>query len=124
MRVAASRNALMNRAARVMTVVVAASLTAACSDDHRITAPVVLPTSPVTSSLEIGELRATVDVVAGTMTFEPIAQAGAFAGARVISTAIYGNQNVTVRIYNSPVVAAISATNPAKKTFSANVGIR
>jgi hypothetical protein len=107
-----------------MTVAVAASLMVACSDDQRITAPVVLPSTPTTPSLEIGELRATVDVVAGTMTFEPITQHGAFAGASVISTAIYGNQNVTVRIYNSPVVAAISPTNPAKKTFSANVGIR
>lgn len=123
MRVAETRTAMINRSAITMLIVLAAT-TAACADDQHVTAPVVQPSAPTAPSLEIGELRATVDVVAGTMTFEPIAQHGAFAGAGIISTAIYGNQGVTVRIYNSPVVSAVSATNPAKKTFSASVGIR
>jgi hypothetical protein len=94
---------------------------AGCSDDQRITAPQALPISA--PALELGEMRATVDVVAGTMTFEPIVQHGTLAGASIISAAIYGNQGVTVRIFNSPVITAASAT-PGKKTFTANVGIR
>src|SRR5215208_1676165 len=104
MRVAASRTPIDRSAVRMMMLVAAAATMVACADDQSITAPVVVPAMPATPSLEIGELRATVDVEAGTMTFEPIAQHGAFAGASVISTAIYGNQGVTVRIFNSPVV--------------------
>jgi hypothetical protein len=92
-----------------------------CSDERRITAPEVLPIASPT--VEIGEMRATVDVAAGTMTFEPIAPRAVSGGAGIISAAIYGNQGVTVRIFNSPVITALSAT-PGKKTFTANVGIR
>jgi len=92
-----------------------------CSDERRITAPEIRPIA--SPSIELGEMRATVDVVAGTMTFEPIAPRAVSGGAGIISAAIYGNQGVTVRIFNSPVVTAMSAT-PGKKTFTANVGIR
>jgi hypothetical protein len=104
-----------------MTVSVAALAAVGCSDEERITAPAMshIPTQ----SLEIGEITATVDVAAGTLTFEPVAQRGSLAGAGVINAAIYGNQGTTVRIFNSPVVIALSAT-PGKKTFTANVGIR
>ena len=103
-------------------IVLATVATIGCSDERHATAPVTLPAAQPT--MELGTMRATVDVVAGTMTFEPITAHGSFGGANVISAAIYGNQGVTVRIYNSPVVTAPSATNPAKKTFTANVGIR
>jgi hypothetical protein len=95
---------------------------AGCSDDRRITAtdgpPIEMPAA------EVGEMRATVDVAAGTMTFEPIAHRWLNGRTGGISAAIYGNQGVTVRIFNSPVVSAVNPTNLAKKTFTANVGIR
>ena len=99
-----------------------AFVTIGCSDERQATAPVTVPV--VAPSMELGTMRATVDVVAGTMTFEPITTHGSLGGANIISAAIYGNQGVTVRIYNSPVVTAPSATNPGKKTFTANVGVR
>jgi hypothetical protein len=99
-----------------------AMLVAGCSDEPPITAPRMDPIAVPTVSL--GEMRATVDVEAGTLTFEPVAPRGSLAGAGVISAAIYGNQGVTVRIFNSPVVSAPSATTPGKKTFTATVGIR
>ena len=109
------------RGVQVVTLLSAAFMMAACSTDRQVTAPVVRPIeAPV---VELGELRATVDAQAGTMTFEPIAHRG-LAGAGIISAAIYGNQGVTVRIYNSPVVSAVDPLNPAKKTFTASVGIR
>ena len=109
------------RKSAVRMLLLAVFVMAGCSDEPHMTAPVSLPVEVPT--VEIGEMRATVDVVAGTMTFEPVAQRS-LSGAGVISAAIYGNQGVTVRIFNSPVVSAISPTDPAKKTFTANVGIR
>lgn len=121
MLVAATRNHQSSRSASIVTMLsLAVVVTMGCSDERHITAPEVMPIAA--PSLEIGEMRATVDVAAGTMTFEPIAQR-AFSGAGVISAAIYGNQGVTVRIFNSPVITSISAT-PGKKIFTANVGIR
>jgi hypothetical protein len=104
----------------VMVLSLAVALMSGCSDQHRVTGPVI-PAVPM-PSLELGEMRATVDVVAGTMTFEAIGARRP--GSDLISAAIYGDQGVTVRIFNSPVVTAVSPTNPAKKTFTADVGIR
>jgi hypothetical protein len=75
------------------------------------------PTTTVT------RLRATVDAVAGTLTFAELPPAG---GPTLVApgpdAAIYGNQGSTVRIYNSPVI--VGAPAAGKKTYSANVGIR
>ncbi len=123
MRVATMISPLNARSRRTMVMLsVAALVSIGCADERHATAPATLPIA--TPSMELGEMRATVDVAAGTMTFERIASHGSLGGANVISAAIYGNQGVTVRIFNSPVVTAPSATNPAKKTFTANVGIR
>ena len=71
----------------------------------------------------IARLRGTVDVVAGTLTFEPIdASGGPALSAGAPNAAIYGVQGTTVRIYNSPVVT--SAPSGGKKTYTANVGVR
>jgi hypothetical protein len=67
-------------------------------------------------------LHGTVDVAAGTLTFEPLPPAGATLVGGSPDAAIYGNQGVTVRIYNSAVVA--SAPSAGKRTYSANVGVR
>ena len=91
-----------------------------CDDVNRPVAPVAqFPADlPVFASL-----RGTVDLVAGTLTFEPVApRPGSLAGASAVSAAIYGNQGVTVRIYNSAV--AVTAGAPGKKRFTANVGLR
>jgi len=105
----------------IMMLSLALVVTMGCSNERRITAPEIRPIA--SPAIELGEMRATVDVVAGTMTFEPIASRAVSGGAGIISAAIYGNQGVTVRIFNSPVVTSMSAT-PGKKTFTANVGIR
>lgn len=82
-----------------------------------------LPTSPppvsipVTNPLALGALRGRVDVVAGTLTFEST-QSSAILGA---SLSIYGDQHVSVRVYNGPVTQTLVG---AKRLFSANVGIR
>ena len=69
-------------------------------------------------------MRGTVDLVAGTLTFESMSPAaGRTAGGSAVSAAIYGNQGVTVRIYNSAVVVSNSAT-PGKKLYTARVGVR
>ena len=110
-----------NRLARLASILALASVIGGCAEEPRITGPAVRPSA--VPMLELGELRATVDAEAGTMTFEPIVHRG-LAGAAIISAAIYGNQGVTVRIFNSPVVTAVDPGNPGKKTFTASVGIR
>ena len=67
-------------------------------------------------------LHGTVDVAAGTLTFEPAAGTNASLASGSPDAAIYGNQGVTIRIYNSAVVT--SAPSAGKKTYSANVGLR
>ncbi len=122
MRVNETTSVMSRRGATIiMMVSLAMSGVAGCSGDEHISAPETVPFP--SQLLEIGEITATVDVAAGTLTFEPVAPHSALAGAGVISAAIYGNQGVTVRIFNSPVVTSPSST-PGKKTFTASVGIR
>ncbi|MBC7790864.1 MAG: hypothetical protein H7Z74_13025 [Anaerolineae bacterium] len=69
-------------------------------------------------------MRGTVDVLAGTLTFEPLPDpSSSLSVRRNISAAIYGNQGSTVRIYNSAVTVT-EPSSPGKKTYSANVGVR
>lgn len=94
----------------------------ACSESSSSSggAPALEPTShPATT---VARLRGTVDVAAGTLTFDPVSSTGAPLAASGVSAAVYGDQGVTVRIYNSPVVT--SAPVGGKKTYSANVGVR
>ena len=84
------------------------------------TMTVLQPVShPVTT---VARLRGTVDVASGTMTFDPVSSAGQSLPGNGLSASIYGDQGVTVRIYNSAVVT--SAPVAGKKTFTANVGVR
>jgi hypothetical protein len=81
--------------------------------------PVLEPTThPLTT---VAHLRGTLDVATGTLTFDPIPASGSAMGGGV-SAAIYGDQGVTIRLYNSAVVT--SAPLAGKKTYTANVGIR
>lgn len=96
---------------------------AACADAGRGTRPVV-GEPPLPPFAPVG-LRGTVDVTAGTLTFEPLVTARTSHGdlGGVEAAGIYGDQGVTVRLYNSPVVVAASST-PGKETYTANVGLR
>lgn len=89
---------------------------AACADAGRGTRP--LGDEPAAPRTAIASLRGTVDVAAGTLTFESLGIAG-----EVRPASIYGNQGVTVRLYNTAVTVATSPT-PGKKTYTANVGLR
>lgn len=70
----------------------------------------------------VARLRGTLDVASGTLTFEPVSPTGAPLPGGGASASIYGDQGVTVRIYNSAVTT--SAPVGGKKTYSANVGVR
>jgi hypothetical protein len=89
-----------------------------CEAVDRATDPV--ETQPSAPRAIVGGVRGTVDVVAGTLTFERLPAATA---ALVRLAGIYGDQGVTVRLYNSPVTLAASST-PGKETYTANVGLR
>jgi hypothetical protein len=94
-----------------------------CADGTRGTEPIGQPPAPPNGI--VTGMRATVDATARTLTFESLPGAnpsrGHALGARQAS--IYGDQGVTVRLYNSPVTVASSAT-PGKETYTADVGVR
>lgn len=82
--------------------------------------PALAPTGhPITT---VARLRGTLDVATGTLTFDPVSSTGASLPGSGVSAALYGDQGVTVRIYNSAV--ATGAPVGGKKTYSANVGVR
>ena len=91
----------------------------ACGETASSRAMLAPANHPLTA---LAHLRGTVDVAAGTLTFDPLAAPGGSAPTPGVNGAIYGNQGTTVRIYNSAVV--VSAPNLGKKTYSANVGVR
>jgi hypothetical protein len=89
-----------------------------CADGARGTDPIAGEPSPP-STVAAG-MRGVVDVAAGTLTFEPRARVNP---ALAPLASIYGDQGVTVRLYNSPVIVAASPT-PGKETYTANVGVQ
>jgi hypothetical protein len=106
-----------------LAVALAFAGSAACGDSRPGTEPSSQPTTPPRHTL--AGLRGTADLVAGTLTFEPLPTASPAQERResLIRPGIYGDQGVTVRIYNSPVTIA-NPSSPGKKTFSAPVGVR
>jgi hypothetical protein len=94
-----------------------------CADGSRGTEPLLQ--APTPSGAIVTAMRATVDVAAGSLTFEPLPAAslsrGRMGDARLAR--VYGDQGVTVRLYNSSVVVAPSAT-AGKETYTANVGVQ
>lgn len=107
---------------RVMRAVTAIAFCAigACRDAS-FASPLPPASHPATPG--IARLRATVDVESGTMSFEPAGSGqGASLSSAAPNAAIYGDQGVNVRIYNSAVVT--SASVAGKKTYSASVGVR
>lgn len=92
-----------------------------CSDTR--TPSAISPLEPVGARAvtSVAHLRGTLDVATGTLTFDPISASGtSIAGGP--SAAIYGDQGVNVRIFNSAVVTG--APVAGKKTYTANVGVR
>ena len=92
---------------------------AACGD-FSPTGRQTVVAAPVSAQPVYGLMRGTVDLTAGTLTFEPLQSASGPAG---FSAQVYGNQGVTVRLYNSPPVIDTIST-PGVKLLSAAVGIR
>jgi hypothetical protein len=93
----------------------------ACGDaSSRVAISPVAPLGghPITP---VAHLRGTLDVATGTLTFEPVSTSGSSVAGGP-SAAIYGDQGLNVRIYNSAVVT--SAPVAGKKTYTANVGVR
>ena len=69
-------------------------------------------------------MRGTVNVAAGTLTFEPVggsAPSPEFSSR--ILTQVYGDQGITVRLY-STAVTVVNPSSPGKKTYSGAVGLR
>lgn len=92
---------------------------AACADRTETTAPVTSP--PIETPANVTPLRGTVDVIAGTLHFDAVRSSDR-SRAGGPSAAIYGDQGVTVRIYNSPV--SVTPGSPGKKQYTADVGVR
>jgi hypothetical protein len=110
-KVPVERRGVMNRSQRVLVTLTLA----ACADAGPGTQPVIV--EPVAPGNATTSLRGTVDVAAGTLTFESLVP------GEVRPASIYGNQGVTVRLYNTPVTVAASPT-PGKETYTANVGLQ
>ncbi|HJU66992.1 MAG TPA: hypothetical protein VJ650_02010 [Gemmatimonadaceae bacterium] len=77
----------------------------------------VAPVVPIGSAPTIASLRGTIDLDRGTLEFAPVIPA-ALPG---FAPAIYGDQNVNVRLYNSPVVVDSSTST---WRWTATVGVR
>jgi hypothetical protein len=86
----------------------------ACTDPPTSAPAPVIPINPGPT---VVTLHGTVDLDRGTLEFAPMTP-GALPG---FAPAIYGDQNVNVRLYNSPVIVD-SSTSPWR--WTANVGIR
>jgi len=102
---------------RTRIIIAAALLLAACGDQPGA-APIAPASHPTT---RLTHLRGTVDAASGTLTFDGAETASA-GSANGVNAAVYGDQGVTVRIYNSAVV--VSAPAAGKRTYTANVGVR
>jgi hypothetical protein len=108
-----SRVAMQSTTTLVLAAVLLLSVPA-CTD---MPTDVAAPISTSAPMNVLGTLRGTVDLDRGTLTFSsvvPSTPAG-------MSAAIYGDQNVTVRLYNSPVVLD-SSSSPWR--WTASVGLR
>ena len=118
------RTTALRRQARVaMTASVVAIALAACGDAADITAPARYAMPPSTPTAHRAAMDVTVDLETGTMTVESISPSQTSGSTAGISAAIYGNQGVTVRLYNGPVVIGSSPT-AGKKRYSTMVGVR
>lgn len=76
---------------------------------------------PRGAEFRAGMIRGTVEAAAGAVSFDPVRSASSYAPG--ISAAIYGDQNVSVRLYSSD-FAIDSTSEPGTRTWSFRVGLR
>jgi hypothetical protein len=86
----------------------------ACAESPTGAPDLVIPAGPTPAATLV---RGTVDLDRGTLEFTPVTPGG-LSG---FTPAIYGDQNVNVRLYNSPVVLDSSTST---WRWTANVGVR
>ncbi|HEY9450882.1 MAG TPA: hypothetical protein VIQ60_14120 [Gemmatimonadaceae bacterium] len=91
----------------------------ACQDQSLI--GVSGPVPPPSADFGAEAIMGTVDAATGAVSFEPMGSAMSLAPG--ISAAIYGDQDVTVRLYSSP-LEIDSTSQPGTKTWSFRVGVR
>lgn len=108
-----------SRASRWSATLIALVAAVACSDGTSLTGSHEPPAVPPSGSANvIGAVEGEVDA-AGHVTFTPMGASP----APGVNAAMYGSQNVDVRLYNTPVV--IDSTSVAgKKTWRFDVGVR
>ena len=111
------------RSACTALVSLLAVVLTACGETGDPTSPAYRPMTPSAPPAMRTSVIASVDLETGTMTFEPASSTSSLNSAAGVSAAIYGNQGVTVKMYNGPVTVSASAT-PGKKQFTTMVGIR
>jgi glucose/arabinose dehydrogenase len=98
---------------RLAVLALAAALVPGCADT-----PTGPPGErPLTPMQHVTVVRGEVDADRGTLTFSAVP-----IGGSGFSPVVYGNQGVTVRLYNTPVV--ITQPTPGTRRFEAQVGIR
>lgn len=115
------RSGNTSSARRVAAVAAVFAGMLACKDAPLASAPA--PVIPRGADLQAGMISGSVDA-AGLVSFDPIGPAPAAAGhAPGISAAIYGDQNVTVRLYSSD-FQIDSTSTPGTKKWSFKVGLR
>lgn len=91
----------------------------ACRDATGPTQAAVAPQPPAPA---LTRMRVVVDVERGTMEFVHVPPAESRRRVSPARFATYGDQGVTVRLYNSPVAQAPGTLG--RKTYTANVGVR
>lgn len=122
----------MRRATTAVGAILGAGLASltACGDgktsaeparDPRSTLPGVPGVPPLPAT--VAALRGSIDMRTGALSFEDVTPSLIQAPAGGASRAVYGDQNVSVKLYNSTVVID-STTTPGTKVWTGNVGLR
>lgn len=110
---------LPRRAVRALPLAALIAALSACGDRVQGTAPQPDAEPPHRGLPVLGALRGTVDLAAGTMSFDPAGGTAGSAGA--IRGQVYGDQGTTVRIRNTPVTTQLVG---GKRRYSAQVGLQ
>lgn len=111
----------MRQALRWVGMAAMVAAVAACGDRPAVTgSDIAPPPAPGGQPVVLGGWRVTVDS-AGNVTLDPSGAPGAARVGTGIDAAIYGTQNVNVRVYAAP---ATVTTQGQTKTWTLNVGIR
>ena len=109
----------------VSRVVFGFSLAASTACADRISSPIQPGPPPIPAAPAIARLVGEVDLTRGTMSFSPAPgeRSGPDAADSDANFAIYGDQGLNVRLYNTAVVVQ-DPSRVGFKTYTANVGVR